>query len=235
MDQQVTFSAAKRTQLWETVLESLRTAIVNGVLAPGTQIIETEIAEKMSVSRWPVRQAITRLEQEHLVVTYPNRGAFVVGLTREDIREIYALRRLLELYALQQAMPRMTPEHLKEMSGLIEEMERSMRIGNVQQFITSDLAFHQKVMDVSGSKRLTEMWEMLAGPLRPLLIMGATLIPNVSENLGPRHQILVEAYGSGDIQKAVKALEAHLNDAEQRSLRFMDSPVNPGNHIENSE
>lgn len=225
MDQVPTFRVAKRTQLWETVLESLRTAIVNGTLGPGAQIIETEIAEAMSVSRWPVRQAITRLEQEHLVVTYPNRGAFVVGMTQDDIREIYSLRQLLELYGLRQALPKLQPADLEEMQRLIDDMEASIVSGNVKRFTDSDLTFHRKILIIAGSQRLIEMWEMLARPLRPLLIMGATSDVNVVENMGPRHQTLVAAYRSKDITQAEQMLKTHLVEAERRSLLFMQTPA----------
>ena len=83
-------------QVWESVLFRLRMAIIQGKLPPGAHLLEAQLAEKLGVSRGPVREALLRLEQEGLVLSQPYRGKFVANLSPQMIHEIYTLRRVLE-------------------------------------------------------------------------------------------------------------------------------------------
>src|SRR5439155_2242489 len=86
-------------QLWEAVLERMRTAILAGDLAPGSKLVETELAERFGTSRGPVREAIRELAREGLVVELPRRGTVVTTLTARDLAEVYAVREALEVAA----------------------------------------------------------------------------------------------------------------------------------------
>ena len=81
------------------IQEKLCTAILNGIFKPGERLVESAIAEQLGVSRAPVREVLSALEREGLVITIPRRGNFVVDFTDKDIEEIYSLRTLLEIGA----------------------------------------------------------------------------------------------------------------------------------------
>ena len=116
---------ASQPKLWEYVLDSLRLQIFSGRFPPGTQLVEAELADRYKVSRGPIREALIYLEQEHLVIREPRRGAFVRGITENDVREIYGLRQVLESYAAELACDRLQPNHLERMQSCIDRMDRS--------------------------------------------------------------------------------------------------------------
>ena len=86
---------APRKALWESIVEPMRRAIVLGELPAGLHLEEPALAQKFGVSRIPVREALVRLEHEGLVRVEPRRGAFIVGMTEDDVHDVYELRSLI--------------------------------------------------------------------------------------------------------------------------------------------
>jgi DNA-binding GntR family transcriptional regulator len=211
----------------------MREAIVRGELAPGTHLLETELAEEFGVSRWPIRQAIARLEEEYLVITYPHRGAYVVGLSREDVKEIYSIRDLLEGYAVRQAVKRLQPEHLEQLERLVEQMVESARVGNMQAFFDADMRFHQFIFEIAGSKRLLGMWQLLAGPVRVLLLIGARREQDLIRRVAKRHRAVVTALEAQDPHAARAAIQEHLCEAEKQVMGLVgqDDEEEPGSSV----
>ena len=109
--------------LWQRVYEHLRREILDGSLAPGTELLEVALSEHLGVSRGPVREAIGRLAAEGLVTVRPRRGAVVRSLSKEEFLELYEVREALEQRAVLLAVPRLGPEDLAELSRLNEAME----------------------------------------------------------------------------------------------------------------
>ncbi len=210
-----------RTQLWENVLVLLRQAIVSGKLPPGTRLLETDLARDLGVSRWPVRQAIMRLEQERLVATYPNRGAYVIGLTIDHVREIYALRRLLEVYAVKQAAARLSPEHLQQLRAFTKQMGEAAQRDDAEAMSAADMEFHRLLFRIAGSERLLEMWELISAPTRALLIISAPRDQYLPSGVVQRHETLLQALETRDPEQIGAAFTAHLNAAEERAIRFL--------------
>ena len=211
-----------QTQLWESVVETLRMAIVTGELAPGTRLLETQLSEELGVSRWPVRQAIARLEQEHLVVTNPRRGAFVVGLSEEDVHEIYALRHLLEGYAMRRAAERVKPEHFEHLRRLVSQLVEAARIQDMESYSQADTQFHQQIFEVAGSRRLLEMWQLLMGTVGALLVVGAATDDDLVQGSAKRHSTLIAALEAHDPEVAEAAIREHLVEAERRVVSIVD-------------
>src|SRR5215217_912423 len=94
----------------DRIAETLREEILRGAVAPGQPLRQEELAERFGVSRLPVRDALLRLEAQGLVHVYPNRGAFVISLSVDEVREIYEMRILLEGDIIERAVPRMTAD-----------------------------------------------------------------------------------------------------------------------------
>lgn len=214
----------KRTELWEEVLVALRDAIVHGELAPGTRLIESELAQNLNVSRWPVRQAIAHLEQEALVVRYPNRGAYVVEFAEADIEEIFDLRALIEGHAARKACLRMTPEHEARLRSLVDETERLTERGVATETIAPDIAFHRAIFGIAGSQRLEKLWDILVAPINTLLYMrtsrqGVGYIQGVARV----HAGLLEALCSGDPDLAEAAFCRELAKTRRSLLEYLSS------------
>jgi len=214
----------KRTELWEEVLVALRDAIVTRELSPGTRLVESELARTLNVSRWPVRQAIARLEQEDLVVRYPNRGTYVVEFSSDDVNEIFALRVLLEGHAAREACRRMNPEHEAKLRALVIETESLAERGIAAETISPDIAFHRGIFDVAGSQRLQGLWDTLTAPLNAMLhIKTARQDARYIRNVARIHGGLLEALCSGDPDQAEAAVLRELEGTRKSLLKYLGS------------
>jgi len=211
-----TTTPPKRVELWESVLEAMRTAIIKRELAPGTRLVESELAQVMQVSRWPIRQAIMRLEQENLVVRYPNRGAYVIDFTEDDVREIYDLRRLLEGHCAREACVRLTPTDIETLEKHIASLHSLIERSDFAAAADPDIAFHRTIFDIAGSARLRTMWELLVAPVHTLLVLrNARRSRDVSYGTRRAHLDILEALKSGDPNRAEAAAVRHLEGSVQ--------------------
>src|SRR5215208_4995895 len=104
----------------DLIADSLREEILRGAIPPGQPLRQEELADRFGVSRLPVRDALLRLEAQGLVEVFPNRGAFVVSLSADEVREIYDLRILLEGDAVEQSVPRMTVDDRRRIEAAHE-------------------------------------------------------------------------------------------------------------------
>src|SRR3954471_4720361 len=109
----------------DLIADTLRDEILRGEISPGAALRQEELAERFGVSRLPVRDALMRLEAQGLVHVYPNRGAFVISLSADEVREIYEMRILLEGDILERAVPRMTEEDWRRIEAARIDAERS--------------------------------------------------------------------------------------------------------------
>jgi len=215
-------SKPKRPELWESVLESLRSAIVSSELAPGTRLVESELSHTMGVSRLPVRQAIARLEQEGLVVRYRNRGAYVIEFSAEDVHEIYDLRRLLEGYAARLACANWSDEADEKLSVLVTQLDELVRDENARATAEPDITFHRALFELAQSPRLTTMWEVLVAPVQALLTFrNMRLGYHSSLGLPKDHLGILDAIRAQDPDAAYEATLAHLSRGESSVLKLV--------------
>ena len=137
-------SKSKTTSTVQYVTEQLRKAILNGTLQRGDRLIQEEWAEKLNVSRMPIREALTQLQLEGLVDMVPNRGAVVTPITREDIEEIYQLRAFLEGLAAEMSLPYLTIEDKQQLEEILLEME-TLEISSEtnEEYIRLNNSFHE--------------------------------------------------------------------------------------------
>ncbi|NLP30323.1 MAG: GntR family transcriptional regulator, partial [Clostridiales bacterium] len=105
------------------LFEQLRKDILQGKLQPGEKLSEQKICNLYGLSRTPVREALHQLEVEDLIETIPNRGAYVVGLSAQDIKDLYEMRKAYEILAVRWAIERITSEELKSIEEAYELME----------------------------------------------------------------------------------------------------------------
>ncbi|WP_127506599.1 GntR family transcriptional regulator [Actinoplanes solisilvae] len=137
----------------EQVAESLRDEILAGVFPSGARLGEAELAGRLSVSRTPVREALSRLAAEGLVEIQPNRGARVVTRTPDELREIFEIRLRLEPYAVCRAVPRLTARQLDELDDLATTM---VTVGRSSTLVDLNRCFHGLFIDAAGSPPLAQ-------------------------------------------------------------------------------
>jgi len=148
---------SNNTPIREIVYESLRTTIISGIIPVGERIIEKEYAERLNISRTPVREALRRLEVEELVEHIPRIGVVVKRVTTEDAIEVYKIRNNLEVLAATSAMEIITPEQIGEIEKLLDLTEKKNKEGNVEEVIKLFGEFNLKMYEASGMKRLAAM------------------------------------------------------------------------------
>ncbi len=199
----------------EQAAESLRDEILSGAIASGARLGEVELASRLSVSRTPIREALSRLAAEGLVELTPNRGARVATWTPEQLREIFELRLQLEPYAVRQAVPKLSPTQLDDLDDLATAMNRAGRPGRTQDLTALfelNRAFHGLFIDAAGSPPL-------AAALRG--VTHASVVHQNFHDYRPdalrrslhHHVEMVAAARAGDGDWAEAIMRAHLYNA----------------------
>ncbi|MFI5426750.1 GntR family transcriptional regulator [Aeromicrobium sp. UC242_57] len=141
---------------------ALRTAILNGDLEPDTLHAVHTVADRLGVSRTPVREAVIRLAADGMVRVHRNRGFIVLGTTAEELRQIFSLRLLLEVPATRAAAVLATDDDIAALEADIERMRQAMDGQDAETFLRADRQFHRTLLTISGNDRLAEFVERTA-------------------------------------------------------------------------
>ena len=136
------------------VFNTLRDAILRGELTPGERLMEIPLAQKLGVSRTPVREAIRMLEQEGLAVTYPRRGAQVAKMSEKDLDDVLEIREVLDTLAISLACDNMTDEDLNRLEAAVVDFEEATKGGDVRAVVRRDEEFHNIIYECSQNIRL---------------------------------------------------------------------------------
>jgi DNA-binding GntR family transcriptional regulator len=199
-----------KTNLREQALVSLRTAITSGQIPPESQMVETELSDRLGISRGTLREAMRQLQQEGLLVARSRGRLFVRRLGPKEISDVFAVRASLEGLAagiLAGVDPR--SEIVAELRALLGEMARAIQEENLEQRIESDLAFHRALCRLTGNESLLHTWEGLEGSIR-MSIMYAGQDRAVGNMDVPRHDVIVDVIEAGDPAAATTAVHDHL-------------------------
>lgn len=141
----------------EVVYESLRKIIISGIIPVGERIIEKEYADRLNISRTPVREALRMLEVEELVENVPRVGVVIKKISVEDVIEIYKIRQNLEVLASVTAMENITADEIKRIEELLDLTEQKNREGDVKEVIRLFGEFNSRIYEASRMKRLAGM------------------------------------------------------------------------------
>ncbi len=143
--------------LRDVVFNTLRQAILKGELAPGERLMEIQLAERLGVSRTPIREAIRKLELEGLVLMIPRKGAEVAKISEKSLRDVLEVRRSLEELAIELACQRMTPDDVAELEIKQEEFRNAVLNGNAMEIAETDEAYHDVIYKGTLNERLVQM------------------------------------------------------------------------------
>ncbi len=211
------------SQRWTSVLATLRMAIIKGDFRPNTHLLETQLAEMLGVSRGPVREALVRLAHEGLVVNIPYRGKFVVEMTPTTVREIYSLRCLLEGFAAEPAVARITDVQIQHMRALSVEMMETLAEGNFEDFADLDIEFHRVYVAAANHKRLLQTWETLMGVSHSFIVVNASSFSTGTEVIGAGHEAIIGAIELRDSAALKVAAQSSMDEGERRVLALVKS------------
>ena len=192
----------------EAVLTELRRLLVTGELAPGAPVRPEALAERLGVSRVPLREALKVLEGEGQVVYLPRRGYVVAELSVDDLLEVYRLRELLEAEAIRAAVPRLDHELLAAIAEAAGEVDRAGRSGDLVEMTASNRRFHFLLFDAAAMPRLSrtlrQLWD--ATDVYRAVYFGA---PANRSRVSHEHADLLAAARDGDAERAVAVQAAH--------------------------
>ena len=195
--------------LREIVYEELKRQILVGEIAPGTRMMEVELAEDMGVSRTPVREAIRKLEKEGLVTIEPRRGAYASDISIKDMVDVLEVRQMLEGMAASMAAQKVTEEEKLDFVEANSAYKTAVKKGNIEEIIRYDELFHQLIVSYSGNKTLNQLLSQvqeLALRFRYIYYDDFSRY----ENMPVEHEEIEEAIISGDTQKAKVVAEEHV-------------------------
>ena len=198
------------------VADQLRSAIMYGSLAPGSQMGEAELAARLGVSRGPLREAMQRLVAEGLLHSEPHRGLFVTTLDAEDVRDVYLARLAVERAACEQIVRHHRVEAVAELTAAQSRMVAAVSKSDPIELADADQEFHGTLVRVSGSPRLARMAQTLLVEKRMCLTALQDKYHADAQALLDEHRGIVDAIESGDEQLLLSRLEAHMNDALER-------------------
>lgn len=213
----MTQSVKRGESLGAQVAQVLRHRIVRGELAPGARITEEALAEEFSVSRGPIRDALTQLSFEKLVEVQRPRGVYIVGLTRDDVDQLYSLRGALEQLALSRAMRVEDDARWTAMAAAVGRMGAASDAGDHAAFVAADLEFHSQIYALADHPRLEGAWNQYLPTFAALLEVTINHDEDLHESSGD-HMKLMDVMRSGKPEQAAKVLSEHLDGARDRML-----------------
>jgi DNA-binding GntR family transcriptional regulator len=173
--------------------------------SPGSRLNVEQLARDLGTSRTPIWEAVRRLEQEGLVRNIPNRGVFLVELTRADAIELYTVREVLEGMAARLAVQRISDKALEKMEKLLREQEKIVAEEDLVAYSKSDFEFHANIYAACGNGILREMLESIKEKLRPIDMR----ITPILSGLFNDHQMIVRALRLRDALLAESAFREH--------------------------
>lgn len=216
-------SGTAADRMADTVYERLREQIFTGELEPGARLSVPALAERLEVSRSPVRDAVLRLVRERLANEEPRRGAVVAEVGLTELVAIYEVREVLEGLAARLAVENAGRRLVRALGDALDDHERAVGVADVQASTEADMRFHALIREASGNAEVCRLLEDAQTQVR--LAMRTTTV-----TAGPRqaladHRAILTAIESGDPGKAEQAARAHifrlrevlLREAEERT------------------
>jgi len=205
----------------DAVYASLRDAIFSREFAPGERLDVDQLGRQLGVSRTPLKDALNRLAMEGLVRIVPRQGTFVTALRPDEMADICDVRAVLELYAVERGLPQVTPEHLARMRAHTRALRDTLgpdgKCRDHLAFVAHDQAFHQVILEATGSRKLAELYGALNVHIQVARVYYIDADKRIEE-VCAQHEAILQAYEAYDVKAAKAAMAIHLSTAKQAAL-----------------
>lgn len=208
----VLFESVESTDLVGLVEAQLTRAIVEGRLAPGSRIVEAEIARRMGVSRAPVREAARRLERQGVLIARPRHGFAVRSISVQEIDDLYGVRLSLELTAIELACSKADAAGLARVQALVQDMVRLAPTQPQHERIATDFALHTLICELSGNAHLHRIFLNMQTEMRMIIALIDAVYHDPAA-VAATHNPIVDALVRRDPEAAKAAMRVHLEDA----------------------
>jgi DNA-binding GntR family transcriptional regulator len=212
---------AGRKSLGQMVYENLRQTIVRGSIAPGTRLVESQIAAAQGISRTPVREAIHKLERERFIERLPHGGFSVLELSREEIVETFGIRSVLEGYAARLAAINHQPGQLKRLKEKIDEFQRLLDAKHLKGLPQVNTEFHDLLYALSNSPRLIRMIDALRDHIyryRQIILKE----PGQAKTSNADHRLILESIRMRDAEGVEQLVREHILRGQKMVLNAFE-------------
>ena len=195
--------------LRDVVFNTLRQAILRGELKPGERLMEIQLANKLGVSRTPIREAIRKLELEGLVLMIPRKGAEVAEITEKNMLDVLEVRRALEELAVKLACERITEEEIQELKDAADAFQKILSEKDITKIAEADEAFHDVIFKSTGNDRLIQLLNSLREQMyryRLEYLKREEYHPQLLEE----HQQIIDRITRKDQSEAAELIDRHI-------------------------
>lgn len=207
--------------LRDVVFNTLRDAILTGKLVPGERLMENQLAEKLGVSRTPVREALRMLELENLVELVPRKGAQVLDMGEKDIVNILEIRSALEGLATSLACKKMSKEALQQLKNMETEFEHAVAEKEVERFVDIDEDFHDMIFLATENDKLIQMFRNLRIQLYRYRMAQAKSDETSMSTIVAHHRSIIRAIENRDSEEGAALAHSHIKYQTDSILRFI--------------
>lgn len=204
---------------------AIRQAITEQHFQPGERLTEERLAEQIGVSRTPVREALRRLGADGILELLPNQGARLPSWSRDDLREIFGLRQVLEAYGAELAAARITPAQLQELRRLCEAMERlaaARTPGFIEEIAVHNRRFHRILLEAAGGARLGRLLAQIIEVPLMLNTYHRYSVADMDRSMA-HHRELTQALAARDTTWAGAVMRAHIQAGRNVYLTSVDA------------
>lgn len=218
MDIELQINMDEYLPLRDVVFVTLRQAILRGELKPGERLMEIQLANKLGVSRTPIREAIRKLELEGLVLMIPRRGAEVAEITEKNLRDVLEVREALEVLAIQLACDKMTSEDVVALKEAAIEFEKVLTSGDVTKIAEADVKFHDVIYAATQNMRLIQLLNNLREQMyryRVEHLKNESIRPQIVAE----HKQIIEDIMKKDRDAASENMCQHINHQVEEVIR----------------
>lgn len=200
--------------LRDVVFNTLRQAILTGELKPGERLMEIHLANRLGVSRTPIREAIRKLELEGLVIMIPRRGAEVAQITEKSMNDVLEVRRSMDALCIELACERISDAELEELKKACEQFEQAVKTGDIKVIAQADVALHDIIVKATGNMRLVQLINNLSEQMYRYRF---EYIKDSSqhERLVEEHRLIYDSIVRKDKETASQIAKIHIDNQKQ--------------------
>lgn len=199
------------------VVDEILRGIKTGELDVGAKLNETDLADRLGISRSPVREAFRALEEAGMVRLEKNRGVFIRDLSDAEAAELYEVRAGLDEMAGRLLAPRVTPEQLAELTALVTELENSTGSGGVTHYFFLNIAFHDRMVEMTGNSMLLGLYRQVVNRMHLLRRRGFSLAGSSAASHA-EHRLILDALATRDAQTTASAMRGHVEAGFLRAV-----------------
>lgn len=207
--------------LRDVVFHTLRRAIMQGDLKPGERLMEIKLANRLGVSRTPIREAIRMLELEGLVTMVPRKGAQVAEITEKDLKDVLEVRIGLEELAVKFVCQRIDDRQLRELQEASRKFAEAVQSEDLTKLAEADVNFHDLIYKATGNERLVQLLNNIREQMYRYRVEYLKDIA-VRRTLADEHRSICEALRAGDETKALDYIRVHIDNQQKAIIRGLN-------------